>query len=295
MRKVNQCHTGWTTRIKVLFLFNLGLLLGILAASLVCAQEITWVTVEGTAPIENNDKKKARSRAIDAALYNAVAEALAADISSEILIVNLRLSGSLLGAIPYGKVIKKQILEEKTEEISTKEKDKGALLYRVKIKAGVIEEDADADPSFVLDATLNQSGFTDGDDMQIHIKATKDCYLSMYNILEDEKILRLIPNHLKPNNFLAANQSFSFPDEQDQRIGIHLRAHVPKGQDLVTESIFIIATLQPFEMKWTAIQEGLSGVYNGRTAFMKDLIRNIVIIPAGERTAALVQYEIKKK
>jgi hypothetical protein len=264
-------------------------------ASFLFAQEIIWVTVEGTAPVGKEDKAAAKSRAIEDALRNAVHEAVGSYITAQDLVVNLRLSGSILGAIPYGKVIGKEILEESVENIPREGQDKPSLLYRVKIRAGVVEETTGADSSFMLDASLNNSSFKNGDEMLIRVKPTKDCYVSVFNILEDEKILRLIPNRFKEQNFLPANATFSFPDKADKSRGVKLRVHTPQNKDVATESIYILALSRPFEFHSAGIQEGIFGIYNGQTAFMKDLIKEIVGIPLNERAEVLMQYEIRKK
>jgi hypothetical protein len=264
-------------------------------ASFLFAQEIIWVTVEGKAPVGEEDEAAAKSRAIEDALRNAVHEAVGAYITAETLIVNLRLSGSILGAIPYGKVVGKEILEESIGEIPGEGQEKPGLVYSVKIRAGVVEETVGSDPSFRLDAWLNNSSFKNGDEMLIRVKPTKDCYVSVFNMLEDEKILRLIPNRFKKQNFLPANVTFSFPDKADKSRGITLRVHTPENKDAVTESIYILALSRPFEFHSAGIQEGIFGVYNGQSAFMKDLIKEIVGIPLNERAEVLMQYEIRKK
>jgi hypothetical protein len=64
---------------------------------------------------------------------------------------------------------------------------------------------------------------------------------------------------------------------------------------LVTESIYILALSRPFEFHSAGIQEGIFGIYKGRTAFMKDLIREMVGIPLNQRAEVLMQYDIRKK
>jgi len=63
------------------------------------AQDVTWVTVEGTAPMEHISKEEARGLAIEDAMGKAVEEVVGANISAETLVVNLRLSGSILGVV----------------------------------------------------------------------------------------------------------------------------------------------------------------------------------------------------
>ena len=105
----------------------------------------------------------------------------------------------------------------------------------------------------------------------------------------------MIPNQFKKQNFIKANANFSFPDQTDKGKGIILHVHTPEQKDMVTESIYILALSRPLKFHSAGIQEGIFGIYNGRTGFMKDLIKEIVGIPLSERAEALMQYEIRKK
>jgi len=279
---------------KFLCILSIFVLQFALSVPFLIAQDVTWVTVEGTAPTGDGSKEEARSRAVEDAICKAIEKVVGINISAETLIVNLRLSGGILGAIPYGKVVDKEIIEESVVNIHEKGHEKPSVVYRVKMKAAVAEETTGADPHFSLEASLNQSSFRDGDEMLIRIKPTKDCYVSVFTILEDEKILRLIPNRLKADNFLTANKTFSFPDETDKRKGIRLKVHTPEGKDAVTESLYVLALKQHPDFDTDRFQEGIYGVYNGQTAFMNDLIREIVGIPLSERAEKLVPYQISK-
>ena len=258
------------------------------------AQNVRWVVVEGRALMEDTSEENARNRAMEDAMHKAVEQVVGSNISVETLLVNLRLSGSIVGVIPYGRVVDKVIIEEGVEPILKKGQAVPSLRYRVRMKAGVAEETTGLDTYFRLDASLNRSSFNEGDEMLISIKPTKDCYVSVFIILEDEKVIRLIPNRLKENNFLKANQTFSFPDENDKTSGIKLRVHMPEEKDAVTETIYILALEQPLKFNAPGFQEGIYGIYNGETAFMKDLIKEIVAIPPGKRAEKLMQYQIRK-
>jgi len=91
-----------------------------------------------------------------------------------------------------------------------------------------------------------------------------------------------------------ANTSFQFPDKEDRGKGITLKAHLPAKTNAVTESIYVIATKQPILIN-PGVQEGIFGIYDGKTAFMGDLIRDIVTIPLSERTEKLMQYQVIQK
>jgi len=258
------------------------------------ASDLIWVTAEGTAPLTTGYPEKARNQAMRTAERNAAAKALASGITVETLLVNLRLAGTIAGAIPYGKIVTKQILGEgpvKTQHgASTGQKP----LYRVRIKAGVMEETSGEDPTFHLDAALNQSILKDGDELEIHVRATKNCYFAMFNIVDGDKIIRLLPNALSKRNFLPADTPVTFPGAEERRHGLRLQVYLPKHKQSTTESIYILALPQPFDLSSIKTQEGIFGVYDGHTAFLKDLIKEVVNIPLADRAEALMQYEIRK-
>jgi hypothetical protein len=274
--------------------FLLIVLIGLAGVRSPLAQDPIWVTVEGTALVKSGDTKKARDQAVEIAERKAVAEALASGISVETLLVNLRLSGTIVGAIPFGKVVEKQILEEGPVNAQDGKSGSRDSLYRVCIKAGVMRETDGGDPSFNLDAAINQHVFKDGDELQISIRSTKACYFAIFNILEDNKIIRLLPNYLSRKNHLETGEEYVFPGTKDRKKGLKLLVHLPEKKDKVTESVYILALDHPFELKSIKVQEGIFGVFNGRTAFMTDLIREVVGIPLKNRAEALMQYEIRK-
>jgi hypothetical protein len=270
------------------------ILTGLLGGRAALARELIWVTVEATAPVVSGDTKKARQQAISAAERQAVAEALAKGISVETLLVNLRLSGSIVGAIPHGKVVEKKILEERLAKAADGDAGNQKQLFRVRIKAGVAREANSEEPSFHLQAAINRSVFKEGDELQIQVRSTKDCYFAIFNILEDQKVIRLLPNYLSQKNFLSTNENYEFPGSKDRKKGLKLIAHLPDKKTTTTESIYILALTRPFELKSIKVQEGIFGVFNGKTVFMKDLIREVVGIPLKNRAEVLMQYEIRK-
>lgn len=267
---------------------------GLLGGRAAFARELIWVTVDATAPVVSGDTEKARQQAMSAAERQAVAEALAEGVSVETLLVNLRLSGSIVGAIPHGKVVEKKILEERLVKAASGDTGRQKQLFRVRIKAGVAREVGSEDPSFHLQAAINQSVFKDGDELQIHIRSTQDCYFAIFNILENQKVIRLLPNYMSQKNRLRTNENFTFPGSKDRKKGMNLIVHLPAKKNTTTESIYILALTRPFKLKSVKVQEGIYGVYNGQTAFMKDLIREVVGIPLANRAEALMQYEIRK-
>jgi hypothetical protein len=273
--------------------FLLIFLICLIKSQTLTAQDVIWVNAEGTADVTSNKKKKARTQAIETAKQNAVVAALASCITAETLLVNLRLSGSILDTIPYGKVVKNKIIDEVLVKYRNKDMDKQER-YHVKIKAGVVEQTDEEDTSFYLDAGINQSVFNDGDELKIHIQSTKKCYFAVFNILEDNKIIPLLPNDLFKKNDLAANEKFVFPGEKERKKGFKIRVHLPESKTVATESIYVIALLHPFTLEFGNVHKDQRGIINDQKALMKELTRKVVGIPAKNRADALIPYEIQK-
>ena len=257
------------------------------------AQEITWVTVEGSVPLSKKNQDKARQEALAAAERNAVIEALASRITLDNLLVNLRLAGTILGAIPYGKVVQKEILEEGPASIKTASSKK-LKVYRVRIKAAVTPEEEENESGFQLNAALNQIIFKEGDELEIHLQSNRTCYFAVFNILEGNTIVQLLPNSRSTKNQLPANVNYTFPGEKERKDRLTLRLYLPKGKQAITEAIYVMALLKPFELTSMKVQDQSFNTYSGQRTFMKDVIRAAVTVPMSQRAEALLQYEVRK-
>jgi len=258
------------------------------------AQDVAWVEAEGMATVIDEDKEKARQAAIEVAERNAVAEALAQGITVDTLIVNLRLSGTILGVIPHGKVISREILDEGLVAPVEENTDGAKARYRVRIKAGVAQEIGAENSSFSIDAATNKTIYNDGDELEIRVRSSRDCYIAIFNLLEDDKVTRLLPNYLSGTTFVAADKQFVFPSRSDHKKGVRLRVHLPENVVRITESIYILALPDPVKLDYINAQEGFFGEFDGQTAFIQDVIGAVVSIPMENRAEAFIQYTIQK-
>src|SRR3989338_3206945 len=208
------------------------------------------VTVEGNSSMENITKEDARRLAIEDAERNAVEQVAGVTVSADTLVSNFTVSSDVISAIPYGKVIEREILTEDIQVIpplnaSIRGKDETNLpvrstqtgawpysIYHVKMRVKVAKEKGNIDPYFKLDASLNRTVFKDGEDMQLKIKPTKDCYITIFNILEDDSVLTLIPNRHIRDTFIKAKEHLLFPDEDMKKMGINLKVHGVEGKNV---------------------------------------------------------------
>jgi len=118
------------------------------------SQDSTWVTVEGIASIENVSKKEAKRLAMADAMRKAVEEVVGVDILSETVVINYKVSGDIIRAVPYGKVIGKKILKEEIVMTPQKESAIPFMAYKVKMRVNVVKEKGKGDPFFRIRAKL---------------------------------------------------------------------------------------------------------------------------------------------
>jgi hypothetical protein len=257
------------------------------------ARASDWLTVAGTAVFTGQDPSKARAAAISDAHQEAVYQVFGKEISVESLFVNLRLSGAIMGAIPCGQVTDARVIQEKVTPIAGTSASSQLSEYRVELKARVGPCPSAASPGFWLEASLNKTEFEDGDPVRLTLTASRDCHYYLFNILQDEKVLRLFPNQVRSDNRLGANQRVSFPG--DGAKGIRPIAHLPPNATQATEALYVLALRRPVDFSGLGIQEGVFGLYDGRTAFIKALIRVVATIPVSQRAEQLIPYQIKAK
>jgi hypothetical protein len=252
-----------------------------------------WLTVEGSADFTGVDEANARIRATEEAHREAIYQTLAQDISLEDLFVNLRLSGPIMGAIPCGRVTASKIIRESVVSATDAQTGRTQSEYKVKIQAQISECQDPPAAGFQLEASLNKAMFVDGDPVVLTLTASKDCYYYVFNILEDERVLRLVPNQLNSHNRLTAGKPHLFPSAVDKRQGVRPIAHTPPKVSKTTEAIYVLGLRQPVDFSDLGLQEGLFGLYDGHTAFIKALVRVVATIPLGERAEQLIRYQIK--
>jgi len=266
-----------------------------LCALTVLAGETKWVTVEGTASLENITKVEARRMAIDNARRNAIERVVGVDLISETLVINNRVSGDIVCIIPHGRIIDEEILQENVELSPSIEKTAAQYInYKVKMRILVAKEQGKADPFFSVKAEINRNVFKAGDQIELRITPTKDAYISVFNILEDETALIIVPNRFRKNNFVRANSTLVFPDENDIKRGITLEAFIGEGKRDTKEMFHIIALKEPMKFETAKFSEGVFGIYNGRSGLVYDLVKETVGIPLSQRAETFIHYHIMK-
>jgi len=210
-------------------------------------------------------------------------------------VINYNVTSDVIRAIPHGKVIGIEILNEDIELIPAEKKgDVPFLAYKVKIRAQVAKEIGRTDAFFRLEAKANRTVYREGDQIELQVTPSKDCYVTIFNVLEDETVIVLFPNRFNQNNFIKANTQFIFPGNNDRKKGITLEAFLNEGQQHTDEMFHVLALKEPLFFNAAKFKEGIFGIYDGQSALVNDLVKTIVDIPLSYRAEKFIQYRITK-
>lgn len=277
-------------QVLILFLSTiLGISIPCIALAGTCKAEV--YTTKGSAVLLDNNQAQASQRAVQMAGMAAVDLALK-QIALDSMLSTFHLSGNTMPLIPFIKLESAEILQE---SISRPKQVDDPQIYSVEMKTTLCSISIDPKPDFKLTVGLNKPAFTEGDEMQIELRSNYDCQYAIYFITEDQGVLRLIPSQAKENNVLKAGETVSFPSEKDKQRGIHLRAHVAESGRATTETLFALALRETSIKTTEAMDEAIYGLYDGDTAGLQELIRQVAAIPLDHRSEYIVRYMVQPK
>ncbi|MFQ5670602.1 MAG: DUF4384 domain-containing protein [Acidobacteriota bacterium] len=167
-------------------------------------------------------------------------------------------------------------------------------VYRVRLRADVALEKDQEDPGFRLRlrAVPESHTFRAGEQLQVTLTASRDCYITLLDVLSSDRMVLLFPNRLSQENHLTAGQSLTLPSPSQRERGLALRMVLPEGKSRDAGLLLALATRDPLPLPF-----GTTGV-SGRTRTrplqpsLVALNRWLVGIPAARRAQAVWAYRI---
>jgi len=258
------------------------------------AAEQRWVEAAGEATADDtrtlNDVKQ---EALERARRQAIELAVGLKVQGETMVRNFAMQSDFVASLSSGTILEEKVLRWETETLKKDETSAPVLIYRVFLKAKVALDAANPDPAFKIAATLNRSLFKNGDDVVLRIKSTRDCYVTILVVTENNSVYLVLPNKHKKSNYLKEGEAYIYPSENDVSKGLTLKAGLLPGSKRTRENFRIIATKKPINFTPDVIAEGLGlESFTRETATVGELIKELVALPAHERTEAFLAYEI---
>ncbi|MEX0608800.1 MAG: DUF4384 domain-containing protein [Balneolaceae bacterium] len=118
----------------------------------------------------------------------------------------------------------------------------------ISFKATVQQINEDLDPYFKISLSSNKRVYNVGEAIQFQVTATKDAYLILFSVKEDNSIAMFFPNQYLPNNFAENGVVRVIPNEKEQGI-IDFVAQSETGKEYYSELIYAVATKQKYEFE----------------------------------------------
>ena len=250
-----------------------------------------WYEVTTSEIVENITPEQAEDKAIQRACQLAIEQFAGIEISGRTTLVEAESNDNitmehfskLTNQISSGIILEKEIIELKGE-LDVFPGDKNVLTQIVTLKIKVGKQQGEADPYFSIDANLDKTYYQDGEKLFLQLTPSKDCYLTILNIMSDENVTTVFPNQYREDNFVKANELFELPNENDNKLGIMFKVQLLPNKSEDTEIIKIIATTEPVSIK-------INSDFN--TAF--EALQNwLVTIPRDQIEEVDLQYFIVK-
>ncbi len=245
-----------------------------------------WYQVTVSIPIANITPEQAREKAMQKACQMVIEQFAGIEVTGRTSLIQAESNNEitmdhfskLTNQISNGIILEKEILDEKNIT------ENNLLYKRVTVKLKVGKQQGENDPYFSLDAGLNKNYFQEGEELFLNVKPTKDCYLTILNIMSDENVVTIFPNQYRKDNFVKAGNVFELPNQSDIEQGIMFKVNLLHDKLEDAEIIKIIATKEPVSIK-------IDSDFN--TAF--EALQNwLVTIPRDQIEEVDLQYFIYK-
>lgn len=266
-----------------------------------------WVEGIGQADMSGKSAEQAKEEALNKAREDAAAKVSGFDVFAEdfrlIKEENKQLSdiySRFTKLRTQARILNEEILG--WEQISYSPPDSQSPPipgYRVRLKIKAFKEKEQ--PSFSVSLALNKNTFVENEELILTVKSSKDCYITILDLMSDGNVVVVFPNPLHKNNHIKAGQPFVYPNSQQRNQIIHLRASLRRGMDKDDfEVMWVIATLNPVEFlskEYRLAEESQSpqGWIPLSYLSLVELNRQIITISTDQRAEYFAQYHIVKR
>lgn len=250
-----------------------------------------WYEATGSAGIRTLSAEQAKEKAIEAACLEALQKHCGIRVNSSTEITRLNTKDAQSGIDDFyhmtrqtsnGVVLEYQCIKEWIDPVHAEQ------YVRVKVLVG--KQAGEQDWGFNLEVKANKKHFKHNDPMELTVNSSKDCYLTIFNIVKDD-VYVLYPNAMMKSTQVHANTPFCLPGEY-KKAGIFFPAMVAEGKDSEAGLIKVIATKdQPFPINGFDTKTR----YNTNACIKKELIKKMVGIPRSQMAETDVDYTITRE
>ncbi|MFQ5650897.1 MAG: DUF4384 domain-containing protein [bacterium] len=268
--------------------------------SLLAQRDGVWVTGRGTAYLnENITPAEAKQRARRNARTDAIERALGVSITAEKFLQQFEISRELGEEVETGesfanyiresrrgRIVDEETWQEKSE-ITTFPDGTEIVRFVAANRFHVLEEDAAPDPNFKLELTLSNTQYKEGEGVAFNVRATQDCYLTVFNIAANDSVYLIFPNTVERSNRQMAEQTRTLPG-----FGYSFVTALPPGREAAMESIVAVATKDSLIFQSRKILRPGAGYAEMWKTGLNEVWRWVAEIDADRRVEAIKSFKI---
>jgi len=273
-------------KIKDIALFIVLVLLAFQAT----ASEVKVVVADGEALLgEDTTPAQARAMARNNARRNALEQAVGVQVRGSTVLYNSDLVSDLVVTATKGLIVREEVLEDQSRLNGNQ------VYYHYRLQAHVKPINTEKRGNFrILDGDVfrvDRKGgakspvFQDGDEIQVSAKVNEDCFIHIFSVGQDGRIIRLFPHEYFKGELVKEGQIFIFPEEKQRMLGVAFRVRAPKNLNKAVESVLIIAT---------KIKEDFLSGEKIENPTITDLMAELAEIDPSLWTEKTIGYEVRK-
>ena len=256
---------------------------------------VQWYRGEGVVSLANITLDQAREKAWNQARVNALSQASVEVVGVAALKIQEGSAAQdrdqfaqFVRTVARGRIVALDTLFDSHQEIAIPGSARSELAYRVAIRARVRPETGVPDPGFQVELQVNRQVFRDGEALSFTLEATRDCYVTVFNLYGNDSLVVIFPNPQLPDNRLEPGRIVAVPP---RGAGWEMPAGLLPGRDADEEMLLAVATREDVPLP------ALRGAGAGLVAVGDALLAInhwLVDVPLGQRTQAVAAYRIVK-
>lgn len=281
---------------KIKALKNIVVLGCFIITAVLSAKEAVWVTCQAEVPLSNITMAEAKIEALRRIRQNAIDEVCGVMMQSETFVRNFIAAGDFIHAVSYGEIIEEKNMKWSTKTVEVESNiTPPMIVLQLNMDIKVRESESKPDPFFKVKIVPNKITFNAGEELQLKVTSTQDCYLTVLNLAANDTVYVLFPNGLKKEVFVKANTPVMLPDKELKNLKFHLRVYPMPYQKESSEIIKVIATREKMPiLEMMQLKTGIGQLGTPHFAMQK-LVRLLSEIPMDQRTETTQMITIQSR
>jgi hypothetical protein len=258
------------------------------------ASDCQWVETIGEAVAENLTPDEARNLALNRARNKAIENVSGINISGNTLVKDYSLITDLIRVAGSGHILEERVIKWEQGVIPLNKGGEGVVIpittYKVNLNT-CVQGELSGDPYFKVRGELNRDVFMNGEEAEIKVTCTKDCYLTILNLMANNNVRILLPNEYEKLRKIKEGEEYNFPMQ-----GLSLEIQLLPGHKKDAEAFILIATKERFDLL-PLVKSSNSPFAKGGQGGIKieDFYKVLITIPPQERTEEILLYEVRAR